>query len=129
MAGVYSTAVNFSTLGLLRRLSKIQTINEFVTDTGDLYTFLRENISSKLGTGEDNDRKELPTVNKIKEVVLKAKSDALTNCLAVGLNTTDEALSTIHIKSDMDDNEIKLLVSVINDGGRCIRLGDEATPI
>ncbi|KAK4877133.1 hypothetical protein RN001_009639 [Aquatica leii] len=124
MTGVYSTVVNYSNLDLLRRFSRIQTINEIVTDIGDSFTFPKENISSKLGTGKDNDCKKLPTINEIKEVVLKAKSDALTNCLAVGLNTTDEALCTIHIKPDIDD----CVYQEVDDKGKFSSESDSDSP-
>ncbi|KAK4887379.1 hypothetical protein RN001_003650 [Aquatica leii] len=96
-------SVWFERVETVKRAHNLSDVVTVVLLARDSFTFPRENISSKQSTEEDYDRKELPTINGIKKVVLKAKSDALTNCLAVGLNTTDEALSTIHIKPDIDD--------------------------
>ncbi|RLU26209.1 hypothetical protein DMN91_000002 [Ooceraea biroi] len=103
MTSTYSTVVNFSTLDLLRRLSRIQVINEIVTDLGDSFTFPREKCSSKLGNTAKKDSGKLITLSEIKEILFRAKADVLSDCLELGINTTEEAFCTIYIKPDSAD--------------------------
>ncbi|XP_039304390.1 uncharacterized protein LOC120357611 [Solenopsis invicta] len=69
----------------------------------DSFIFPREKCSSKLGNTAEKDRGKLITLSKIKDILFRAKADALIDCFALGINATEGAFYTIHIKPDSAD--------------------------
>lgn len=56
-----------------------------------------------MGNTAEKNREKLITLSEIKDILFRAKADALTDCLALGINATEEAFYTKHIKPDSAD--------------------------
>ncbi|CAG9767012.1 unnamed protein product [Ceutorhynchus assimilis] len=99
MTSTYSTIVNFSMLDILRRLSRIQTLNEVVSDLGDSFSFPREN-NARLGGVEDKKNYDLLELAEIEKIIIDAKENARVDANHLGIVVTDEHFSIVHLREN-----------------------------
>ncbi|KAK4887006.1 hypothetical protein RN001_003277 [Aquatica leii] len=93
MTTTQSTVVNYSLRDILRRLSRIQVLNEISIDLADNIVFPRK--TQKLGAGDILYNAQYPTTDDIKEMLQRAKLDSLKDVNELGM--------TINSKSDKVD--------------------------
>ncbi|KYN08009.1 hypothetical protein ALC62_01010 [Cyphomyrmex costatus] len=103
----------FSSDGILRRLNRLQILNEISTDLRSTFRFPREE-NNRLGISSDAVLKfdEIPSTEKILHILNTAKNDALNIAVELGMNMDEEKIKESfemikirHFTDEKKDNE------------------------
>lgn len=142
LTSTFSTVVNFSILDIMTRLTKIQQINNAVSDLSEKIIFPREAKHGKLGKTDlksPADDNEFMSDHVIENCVMDALGDVQRDCRILGLTfSSDKAWQKVSVfnynpdqyedaPGDADDNEINInICDGVDRGGTAVenRLND-----